>query len=338
MNKKNNPNPLMITIIILLLTASLSAQILPDLLAPETIAADNQYLYITQREEVLIFSIQNFSLIRRLGRPGEGPQEFKLMEDKPLQLFVEGPDIIVNSWNKISIFKKTGPFKTELRSTEPLTTNYIPLPDHFVAMTIRTQKGARQKVLSLYTHTLKKQKEIFLRTTPKQKNHKIPILQKTFQYTVHAGTLIISADNTFTIYLFNPDGTPHKKIHLPNYQQRPFTKTDKQNHITLTKRNAANTALYNRLKDRIQYPTHYPAIQTIHAAHNKIYAITWKKTGQATETHRFTLTGKKLPQIPLSLHYQDPFTPAPHTIQNNTLYQLTETPDTTWQLHTTPLN
>ncbi len=311
--------------------------ILPDLLAPESVAADRHHLYISQREEIFVHSLKDYSLVRHFGRSGEGPLEFKLMEDKPLRLFVEGPDIVVNSWNKVSFFSKPGTFKTEMRITEPNSTNYLPLRDHFVAMTSRTRDGNRQRVLALFDPSLKKRKEFFLRNEALQKNGKINILQKSFEYTVYRDFLVVAADDTFTIFIFNPDGTPRHKISLPNYKRRPFTPGDRQQYIAVVKRNSANSSLYNALKDRLQFPEFFPAIQIIHVSNDKIYAVTWNQSGQTTETLCFDLDGTFLRQISIPLGYQDPFTSCPHTIANQTLYQLIETPDGAWQLHISTL-
>jgi hypothetical protein len=51
---------------------------LPDLLDPAAIHVDGNRMYITEHATIYIYSTKDYHLIKKFGRRGEGPKEFKL--------------------------------------------------------------------------------------------------------------------------------------------------------------------------------------------------------------------------------------------------------------------
>ena len=96
-------------------------------LIPDAILINDNQLYITEGSSVLIYSMKDFKLIKKFGRKGEGPEEFK---GKP-QLNVQGDYIIVNSRAKVSFFTKNGTFIREVNHILSGRT-FQPLGDGFV--------------------------------------------------------------------------------------------------------------------------------------------------------------------------------------------------------------
>ena len=87
----------------------------PDLLKPEAIAVDNEYIYITEGASVHIYSLKDFTLKKKFGKPGEGPQEFKLFPGVALRLTVLPDYLLLESMGKLSYYTKEGNFKKEIQ-------------------------------------------------------------------------------------------------------------------------------------------------------------------------------------------------------------------------------
>ena len=70
---------LILVFLILLITPVLFAEevTLLEIFNPSSIKVDDQNIYIAQGENIFIYSAKDFKLIKKFGRLGEGPQEFK---------------------------------------------------------------------------------------------------------------------------------------------------------------------------------------------------------------------------------------------------------------------
>lgn len=85
---------------------------LSDLRNPEKIFVDGDRLYITEFPTVYIYSLTDFRLVKKFGRGGEGPQEFR----GQIHLSVQPGYIMVQSTGKVSFFTTDGDFKNEFKS------------------------------------------------------------------------------------------------------------------------------------------------------------------------------------------------------------------------------
>ena len=61
---------------------------LPGLFRPYPIAVDDQQLYVCDGVEVRIYSLEDYSLKAKFGKPGEGPQEFMHNPSAPASIMV----------------------------------------------------------------------------------------------------------------------------------------------------------------------------------------------------------------------------------------------------------
>ena len=72
---------LFILLLLLILTDFASTgkmAVLPDILKPDSITVDNNQVIVTERTSIYLYSIKDFSLQKKFGKQGEGPQEFKI--------------------------------------------------------------------------------------------------------------------------------------------------------------------------------------------------------------------------------------------------------------------
>ena len=72
-------------------------------------------VFILQDTTVFIYNLKNFKLIKKFGRAGEGPGEFKIdpNDGRPMSMSLYKNNILVNSIAKMSYFDMDGNFKEE---------------------------------------------------------------------------------------------------------------------------------------------------------------------------------------------------------------------------------
>jgi uncharacterized protein YlbG (UPF0298 family) len=71
---------------------------------------------VTQEATVFIYSLKDFKLVKKFGKAGEGPREFRILPQLPLNIDARTDQIIVNSFGKVSYFTKQGEFIKEVKT------------------------------------------------------------------------------------------------------------------------------------------------------------------------------------------------------------------------------
>jgi hypothetical protein len=99
-----------VVIIVVLLLSSLSFSMdgvrLEGLMKPNAIFVENGFIYITEGAIINVYSEKDFKFIRKFGKLGEGPKEFKTTSygGTGLSLDILPDKILVSSVGKLSIF------------------------------------------------------------------------------------------------------------------------------------------------------------------------------------------------------------------------------------------
>ena len=107
-----------IVVSILLISSNIfamNAVELSDLTRPSMFIVNYDRIYILEQATVRIYSLKDYSLIKKFGRAGEGPREFKYSADggRPLSMSFFRDQLIVNSEMKMSFFDKDGTYLRE---------------------------------------------------------------------------------------------------------------------------------------------------------------------------------------------------------------------------------
>ena len=84
----------------------------PDLSRPYRIMVNEGKLYILEKQNVYIYSTQDYKLLKKFGKKGEGPMEFS----GGLNITAYNDYLVVNSQGKISYWTKLGEFIREVKS------------------------------------------------------------------------------------------------------------------------------------------------------------------------------------------------------------------------------
>jgi hypothetical protein len=89
--------------------------VFPDLKRPRSIIIDHDRMYIPDCPEIYIYSLKDFKLIKKFGRAGAGPGEFRPTVIH-FKINVQPDYIFVNSTNKASYFTKEGNLIREMNA------------------------------------------------------------------------------------------------------------------------------------------------------------------------------------------------------------------------------
>jgi hypothetical protein len=89
--------------------------------------------YILEKTTIYIHSLKDFKLIKKFGRAGEGPREFKTTDGgKPMSMAFHQNELVVNSLNKFSYFTPDGEFIKEIKVT--VDTLLYPIKDRYLGI------------------------------------------------------------------------------------------------------------------------------------------------------------------------------------------------------------
>jgi hypothetical protein len=316
---------------------------LPGPLRPLTIDLDKTHVYVTEDVTVYIYSLKDFRLVKRFGRQGEGPEEFKVFPGVPVLINVRTDDLIVNSIGKVSYFTKDGTFKKEIKIPGGFNVGFIPIGEKFVGMGLVQENKINYKTLNIYDARLKKINEIY-RTLHQQQPDKmgIKVSEKSFDYDVYDNKIFISGSEKFVIDVLDSDGKPLYSI-KQDYELIKFTPEMKDMVLDYLKTDYKTRAYFDVIKWRLRFPDTLPAILDIFVSNQKIYAVT-NKTGEnkkpgvkEREVYIFEVKGKLLKKVFLPI-VESGIEPFPFCIQNEKLYQVLERDnDEAWELHITDI-
>lgn len=307
--------------------------LLSEIMKPGTISVDDNQLYVTEDASIFIYSLKDFSLQKKFGKQGQGPQEFALHPRVPVTLDVTTKDIIINSLGKVSYFTKKGEF---LREIKPMANFYgfQPIGKEFLALGQSYEVKALFNTVNLFDADLKKIKELYRADSGMKGPGKgIQVLQKPFLFQAYKNRILLpgNQDNFIDIY-----DTEMKKLFTIKVKQQNLKVTQKfkDQVIHFLKTSARTKDIYEALLKPVTFPVYYPDIQAFFVVDDRIYVMTWKKKQQKNQFYIYDMKGTFIKEYWIPLAYQNELELYPITLKNGKLYQLIEDPESEeWILH-----
>jgi hypothetical protein len=312
--------------------------ILPQICDPETIVVDNGQIYIVEDTSIYIYSTNDFKLQRKIGKKGEGPQEFR---PRPgiyeISINVEPDYLLVKSVQRLSYFSRDGKYIKEINTNN----EYYPVPhgEQFIGRRRARIENTFYRITCIYDSQFNKIKELLRQKRYFQLGKDINIILQANQRSSlcfsHHDRIIVEDEYFDTIHIFNKDG---EKLCLikPNCDKLEVSEQHKKaihDFFILIK-----SVIYQRFKKNLKYPKYFPAVRDIAVADKKIYVIPYKKKQEKFEILIYDLEGKLLKKILLSLAEMDLIHLSPFSIANGKVYQLIEDLDKEeWSLHITEI-
>ena len=327
---------LLIILLLVILTHAEKIAELEELMKPQIIDMSNNNLYVSEGSSIYIYSLKDFSLIKKFGKEGEGPREFKINPfGPPMIIAVIGDKLYVSSDAKLSTFTLEGEFLSE-RKVPPLRI-FIPVKDKFIAS--GTAQGDDKKMylnMGLYDKDLNLIKELYRSDMTIGPNFNWVFPNTDFSsipYRDHIYVVIGKAG--FAIDVFNLQGKKVQSI-KKEYQPLKVPGDYKDKILKWFKTNPNFKQFYEFFIQRISFKDHFPPIRSMLVESNRIYTLTYKQKKGLTELIIMDLKGKELKHkyIPLVGIPGNLFDFPIFVIKNQSFYTLIENEDEEiWELH-----
>lgn len=307
----------------------------PELLRPHQIAVDDTQIYIGDGASVYIYSLKDFTLVKKFGREGEGPQEFRNTDNSRTRIDVRGKYLLVNSTKRVSYFKKDGTYIKEINPA--FGRLFQAMGDNYIAAH-RVRRADKQpglmRAIKIFDPDLKEIKQVGLIEGRYIRHKGYRIFAETLTFQAHNGKIFIGGHHDFFIDVFDKNGNKLKPITL-DYQRPAVTEQDKQDVINYIKTSPNYVNTRDFFLSVLLFPKTFPAIWNFTTADNKVYVLTYKRKKGKTEMFVFDTEGKLLEKTFIPLVVDNFYRPGnPFTIANGKLYQLLENDDEEWQLLT----
>jgi hypothetical protein len=311
---------------------------IPDAFKPTQIHVTKDHMYIVDGVTVLIYALTNYQLIKRIGKEGEGPQEFK---DAIYWIYFRNNRMIVNSQAKISYFSLEGEFINEKRAfAGSRAGDFCPIGNQFVAVQFLAEKQTFYRTVNIYNSDLKKIKEIFRIREEFQPGKYMRAYSEPKTFTVYGDKIYVSFDNDLKITVFDEQGNEVFFI-KKEYKRIAITKEHQQAAHLYFKTDGYYKKYYERIKPLLEFPSQLPALKTFTFSEDKLYVHTYNKKDKKTGFYVFTPTGKFLEELFLPIIGEEEFTYQLQTLyelKNGRLYQLVENEETEeWEVHISSL-
>lgn len=309
---------------------------MPDLVNPDAITLDNNQIYIAEGTSIYIYRLKDFKLIKKIGKEGEGPREFKLSVDAGVDILIidaKTENLVVTSLGKISFYKKDGTYISERKCVDQ-SREFKVLAKGFAGQGNLTNdgKGNRFRAINIYDPQLNKVKEVFKVRHHFHLQEGLRLLENAQTFDTYGDKLFIAWERDFIIRVFDADGNPLFNI-TRDFEKVAVTENHKQQLINFFKTSPRYRRIFEMLQIKLIFPESFAAVLDFRVTDGKVYAITFKKDKAGFETFIYDVNGKFLKKVSLPMSQTETFTPQPYSIKNGIFYQLAENDEEGWELH-----
>lgn len=306
----------------------------PDIKYPSEFFIEGDRIYINEGTAISIYSLKDFKQIKKFGKKGEGPQEFKLNQGNTgVQLFVHDDCLQVNSIGRMSFFSKDGEF---LRVQRSLEGNFLYIVGkNYVGWKRVYHEKIRYDTVNIYNKNLERIKELY-----RQRNGIQPSLKRINTLTWFIDSLHRGYKNKIYIctlegelMVFNDEGKKLSSVKLPLEPVEVSESAKKKIMRFYSHEDPYFKIRYERLKSWYRTPDTFPPVRYLYISDDLIYVLTYLEKGDTTQCVIFDLKGKPVKKAFIPLVKETYVFFKPFMFKNNTLYQMVENEDTDdWEL------
>lgn len=311
---------------------------LKEVIKPDMMQVKNGKLYVLERTTIFIYSLKDFSLLKKFGREGEGPKEFQARPfGPPMSLSFYSDNLVVNSNNKLSYFKLNGDYVNEEKA--PPGAVFYRVKDGYLGIGSAIGENNRPFVcfrlfgLDFQAPKMLYQSEI---TLGQGIELKVPMNALNYYPIYKDKIFIVEGKKGFVINCFDHKGNKLYDIKKKEYEKTRVTETYKQRTIDWFKNHPTFRAIFPGIKDRIIFKEYFPIIKNIAVDNDVLYVITNNMKHEQWECIIMDLKGKELKRVFVPLQDSEPYTyyPLLCAMEKGKYYALIEDEDEeTWELH-----
>lgn len=333
---------LLILLFLLALTELVTAArvaVLPGILKPDSIAVDNGQVIITEGASIFLYSLEDFSLQKKFGNQGEGPQEFKITSygGTGLALDVQPRVLLVTSVGKLSLFTREGKFIKELKATHNFFgSRFLALGKQYVGLGSTMAGNINYLTVNIYDAELNKVKEICKWESPYRPGAGTRVFTEPYSFCTTGDKIFTTNGIEFTIDVYDSHGENLYAI-KQEYKKLRVSEDTKKAVIDYLKTSPATKNVFQYMQPII-FPNYLPAVRSVTVKDKKVYVLTFKREGNKSELYIFDVKGKLLNRVFLPLKENTPLTYFPFYIKDGKLYQLVENEEEEeWELYVTEI-
>lgn len=259
---------------------------LPDLIQPHTMVVDKDRLFIRDSgSSIFIYSLSNFSLIKKFGKQGQGPGEF---HDSPF-LIITDDEIFIGERTKIMRFSRDGKFLTERKLPYSYIGAYplIPVGDNYVGFPMSRIDNSYRQIGYIYNSEFEQIRQ-FYKTIPfrippppppKPGYKTAPIIKTDFEVIRDCVTYEVSENKIFVadtrkgffISVFDYQGQLLYEINHP-YEEKKVPKQFKEAFFDRIRQSDHADNLFRR--NNYLFRKVFPAFVDFQINDGKIYVTT----------------------------------------------------------------
>jgi hypothetical protein len=316
--------------------------VLDEITNPDIIFVDDHQLYIPQGTSIYIYSLKDYKLVKKFGKSGEGPQEFKINQAGGIPLIVDAQteNLVITSIGKVSYFTKKGKFIKEEKLPGGAMGGALiqPMGNHYFYLGFGREEKTVFAAVKMADLQFKEPKELLRVKHFYQPGGKFKPMGQILNFQTDTKCKHIVIDSTDgNLHIFGPDGKK-KLTFTPDLKPVKLTDKVKEDIINYFKTEPRLKAMWQSLKNNTQFDSHFRTIQFTNIADCKIYAFTFEKKDGDTLLLVFDKNGKLLKKTYLPVVYRSPLMAFPIAFKNDTFYQVVANDeDDTWELHVEPL-
>lgn len=335
-------------IILLLITGSEfmypgRVMVMPELINPTSMATDGTHVFIADGPEVFIYRMSGSRELKRIGREGDGPGEFRIAPNLPITVNLHNGDIYVSSLGKISIWTADGIFKKEIRN-KAFALNIIPCGDKFVGKGIAQDEGNLYFTVNIYDDQMNKIREVFRekREFRRGSNNKFDPVDATGPSLAAAGQrLYVNAgDNRNTFFVYGLNGSRLNAI-THDFNKIRLTRKHIDKYMAYLESDPDFKDFVARTKHLFKFNDVFPLVQNFFINGEKLFVTSYENENGKRDLYVFDLDGAFLRHMEIPLVSQNVDIPFPFTIFQGKVYQIVENEDEeNWELfvHNTGLS
>lgn len=312
----------------------LQVKILEDIQIPDTIAVGDDYIYITQKCTVFIYSQKDLSLVRRFGKQGEGPEEFKVISysGTGLNIDLQPGRLLISSIGKLSLFSPGGRFLKSFRTRANVFGNeFHGLGEGFIGNGSVYLKDKNYQTVNIYDSDMQLVKEVCRWENPYRPGRGTAMYTTPYIFTTAGGKIYASKGRDFDINIFDSTGRFEKTIHH-DIPKHIISSSHKEEIIRYFKTSPSTKDIFQYMLP-ISFPKEFPVIYNFFIRDSSIYVFTYLRKNGARECFRLDMDGKIGSTFFIPVQNMTVLNTFPFDIRNGKLYQLVENEgDENWEL------
>lgn len=312
--------------------------VLPELADPTMVEISGDEIYILDDVIVHVYSLKDHRHLRKFGKKGEGPGEIFTTPDMPITMQLFDEYIILNSFNKMIYFSKSGRMIKEKRIPF-IAFQVIPFGENYAVTKFnRSSDGTSKASVLLFDSELKEIKRLYendLLNDLRKGKIAVPLVN-IFIRCSDERVFVFDQQKEFVIEVFDLGGNNLSTIKM-DYRKIKISEAYKKKTLDWLKVQPAFKTVPENVKDMIYFTEYLPVVRNSLVKDQKIFVQTYKTRDRLSEFFILDFIGKVNKQLFLPGADRDQIRPSPaatYAFQGNKYYYLVEDMDEEqWELH-----